>query len=102
MGECTCLRVCILHTVVVCDAKLNFDDNAEYRQESVFERRDRAQEDPREVMASEHDLNYIGLSGNIGCMGLCTPLLTYIYIFIYMRVCVCVCIVMRTNSAGLF
>merc|ERR1719181_1553311 len=46
--------------VVVCDAKLNFDDNAEYRQRATFERRDTSQEDQREVMASEYDLNYIG------------------------------------------
>lgn len=54
--------------VVVCDAKMNFDDNAEFRQAQVFERRDRSQEDAREVAASEYDLNYIGLDGNIGCM----------------------------------
>mmetsp|Transcript_16090 Transcript_16090/g.16221 ORF Transcript_16090/g.16221 Transcript_16090/m.16221 type:complete len:439 (+) Transcript_16090:109-1425(+) len=54
--------------VVVCDAKINFDDNAEFRQAGVFEFRDRTQEDVREVEASKHDLNYIGLTGNIGCM----------------------------------
>jgi len=54
--------------VVVCDAKLNFDDNAEYRQKSIFEKRDTSQEDPREVDASKYDLNYIGLDGSIGCM----------------------------------
>ncbi|KAL7541649.1 hypothetical protein ACHAXR_011096 [Thalassiosira sp. AJA248-18] len=54
--------------VVVCDAKVNFDDNAEFRQKSIFERRDFSQEDPREVEASKYDLNYIGLDGNIGCM----------------------------------
>jgi len=54
--------------VMVCDAKFNFDANAEYRQQSVFERRDTSQEDPREVEASQQDLNYIGLTGNIGCM----------------------------------
>lgn len=54
--------------VVVCDAKVNFDDNAEYRQKNIFERRDFSQEDPREVEASKYDLNYIGLDGNIGCM----------------------------------
>ena len=53
----------------MCDAKLNFDDNAEYRQNSVFNFRDVTQEDSREVVASEYDLNYIGLDGNIGCMG---------------------------------
>ena len=54
--------------VVVCDAKVNFDDNAEYRQSSIFERRDTTQEDSREVEASKYDLNYIGLDGTIGCM----------------------------------
>lgn len=54
--------------VVVCDAKINFDDNAEFRQGKIFVHRDRSQEDPREVEASKHDLNYIGLTGNIGCM----------------------------------
>jgi len=54
--------------VVVCDAKVNFDDNAEFRQASIFARRDFSQEDPREVDAQKYDLNYISLDGNIGCM----------------------------------
>lgn len=54
--------------VVVCDAKVNFDDNAEFRQSNIFAKRDTTQEDPREVEASQYDLNYIGLDGNIGCM----------------------------------
>lgn len=54
--------------VVVCDAKINFDDNAEFRQSKVFSYRDRSQEDAREVEAAKYDLNYIGLTGNIGCM----------------------------------
>ena len=54
--------------VVVCDGKINFDDNAEYRQKKIFGFRDKSQEDPREVEAAEYDLNYIGLTGNIGCM----------------------------------
>jgi succinyl-CoA synthetase beta subunit len=54
--------------VLVCDAKINFDDNAEFRQKEVHELRDRSQEDPREVEAAKYDLNYIGLTGNIGCM----------------------------------
>ena len=54
--------------IYVSDAKLNFDDNAEFRQPEVFARRDKSQEDPREVEASEYDLNYIGLDGSIGCM----------------------------------
>jgi succinyl-CoA synthetase beta subunit len=54
--------------IVVCDAKINFDDNAEYRQSAIFARRDITQEDAREVQASQYGLNYIGLDGNIGCM----------------------------------
>jgi len=54
--------------VVVCDAKVNFDGNAEFRQSEIFARRDLTQEDTREVEASKYDLNYIGLDGNIGCM----------------------------------
>ena len=54
--------------IICCDAKVNFDDNAAYRQSSIFEKRDTSQEDPREVVAAEHGLNYIGLEGNIGCM----------------------------------
>jgi succinyl-CoA synthetase beta subunit len=50
------------------DAKLNFDDNAKFRQSEVFDLRDVTQEDPREVAASEFDINYIGLDGNIACM----------------------------------
>ena len=48
--------------------EVNFDDNAEYRQKALFALRDHSQEDPREVAAGAHDLNYIGLDGNIGCM----------------------------------
>ena len=54
--------------VVVCTARINLDDNAKFRQSSIFDRRDRSQEDPRQVAASEYNLNYIGLDGNIGCM----------------------------------
>ena len=54
--------------IVVCDAKLNFDDNAAYRQPDIFKNRDTSQEDPREVEAGEYGLNYVGLNGNIGCM----------------------------------
>ena len=53
---------------MVCDAKLNFDDNAEFRQNEIFSKRDRSQEDKREVEASQYDLNYIGLDGSIGCL----------------------------------
>ncbi len=50
------------------DAKFNFDDNALYRQPSIVAMRDVTEEDPREVEASKHSLNYIGLDGNIACL----------------------------------
>jgi len=53
---------------VCLDAKLKFDDNAEFRQKSVFDQRDWTQEDAREVAAAEYNLNYIALDGDIGCM----------------------------------
>lgn len=54
--------------LVAADAKLNFDDNAAFRQKEIFALRDPTQEDPREVAAAMADLNYIGLDGEIGCM----------------------------------
>lgn len=54
--------------VVALDAKFNFDDNALYRQKEIVAMRDTTEEDPREVAAGEHGLNYIGLDGNIACL----------------------------------
>lgn len=53
---------------VCLDAKLKFDDNAEFRQKAVFDQRDWSQEDAREVEAANYNLNYIALDGDIGCM----------------------------------
>jgi len=75
---------------VALDAKLRFDENAEFRQKEIFELKDESQVDPRqpssssstktksnflnllqpfrEVAASKYDLNYIQLNGNIGCL----------------------------------
>merc|ERR1739846_203383 len=53
---------------VCLDAKLKFDDNAEFRQKAVFDQRDWSQEDAREVAAANYNLNYIALDGDIGCM----------------------------------
>ena len=80
--DCTLLEVNPLAEttagkVVVCDAKINFDDNAEFRQGSVFKFRDRTQEDAREVEASKHELNYIGLSGKYEVPVLSIMLCTY-------------------------
>lgn len=54
---------------VVCfDAKMNFDDNAQFRQKDIFEMEDTSETDPRELEAAKHDLNYIAMEGNIACL----------------------------------
>ena len=50
------------------DAKMGFDDNALFRHKDVMELRDLNEEDSKEIEAKKFDLNYIALSGNIGCM----------------------------------
>ena len=54
--------------VMALDAKMNFDDNALFRHKDVVAMRDLAEENPLEVEASKHNLNYIKLDGEIGCM----------------------------------
>jgi succinyl-CoA synthetase beta subunit len=54
--------------LVALDAKMNFDSNALYRQPRIVELRDLDEEDPQEIEASRHELNYIKLDGNIACM----------------------------------
>jgi succinyl-CoA synthetase beta subunit len=54
--------------VIALDAKLNFDSNALYRHPEIVEMRDLDEEDPAEIEASKHDLSYIQLDGNIGCL----------------------------------
>jgi succinyl-CoA synthetase beta subunit len=54
--------------VIVCDAKVGFDDNAAFRQKDIFAQRDQSQEDPQEVEAKKFDLNYIKLDGSVACM----------------------------------
>ena len=54
--------------VMALDAKMNFDDNALYRQAEILEYRDLSEEEPSEVEASSYNLNYIKLDGNVGCM----------------------------------
>jgi succinyl-CoA synthetase beta subunit len=73
--ECDCSMVEINPVVITTDdhvyaldAKFNFDDNALYRHPEISAYRDKEEEDPREVAASEHELNYIGLDGNIACL----------------------------------
>jgi succinyl-CoA synthetase beta subunit len=50
------------------DAKVSFDDNALYRHPDIVELRDKTEEDEKEIEASKHELAYIALDGNIGCM----------------------------------
>ena len=50
------------------DAKVNFDDNALFRNKDIMEMRDIDEEDPKEIEASKYDLSYVALDGNIGCM----------------------------------
>jgi succinyl-CoA synthetase beta subunit len=73
--ECDCSMVEINPVVITADdhvyaldAKFNFDDNALYRHPEIQTYRDKDEEDPREVAAAEHELNYIGLDGNIACL----------------------------------
>ena len=71
--DCSMLEINPLVTtpdgrVLELDAKFGFDDNALYRHPDIVAMRDKEEEDPREVAASEYDLNYIGLDGNIACL----------------------------------
>ena len=68
MVEINPLVVTAKGDVLALDAKFNFDDNALYRHPEIAAMRDVAEEDPREVEASKHGLNYIGLDGNIACL----------------------------------
>ena len=54
--------------VLALDAKMNFDDNALFRHKDVAELRDEDEENPQELEAARHELNYIKLDGSIGCM----------------------------------
>ncbi len=55
-------------SLLACDAKINFDDNALYRHPEVEELRDESEEDPYEVEARRKRINYVHLDGNIGCI----------------------------------
>jgi len=54
--------------VYTADAKLGFDDNASFRQRAIFDMEDTTESEPREVEAAKHNLNYVQLDGNIGCL----------------------------------
>merc|ERR1712019_80535 len=71
--DCTMLEINPLASlsdgrVMVCDSKVGFDDNAAFRQKEIHDQRDTTQENPVEVEAKKHDLNYIKLDGNVACM----------------------------------
>ena len=67
---------------VVCfDAKINFDDSAKFRQKEIFAMEDTSESDPREVEAASYDLNYIGMTGNIGCLGTMILCLLHCYLW---------------------
>jgi malate-CoA ligase subunit beta len=54
--------------ILALDAKMSFDDNAMFRRRNLADLTDPSQQDPREAQAAEHNLNYIGLDGEIGCI----------------------------------
>merc|ERR1711872_818685 len=54
--------------IYTADAKLGFDDNAAFRQRAIFDMEDTTESEPREVEAAKHNLNYVQLDGNIGCL----------------------------------
>lgn len=54
--------------VLICDSKLNIDDNASIRLKDLFKKEDLSQKDPKEVLAEKFDLNYVKLDGNVGCL----------------------------------
>jgi len=54
--------------VIALDAKMGFDDNALFRHKDIEDLRDESEEDPAEVEANKHSLNYVKLDGSIGCM----------------------------------
>ncbi len=54
--------------ILALDAKMTFDDNALFKHQRISELRDKSQEDPREMRATDRGLSYVGLEGNIGCI----------------------------------
>jgi malate-CoA ligase subunit beta len=68
MVEINPLVVTLDDRIIALDAKMSFDDNALFRHPDVAEMRDLSQEDPREAEASQDNLSYVGLEGDIGCI----------------------------------
>lgn len=55
-------------TVLAADSKITIDDNAAYRQKEIADQEDTSSLNPQETIAKDHDLNYIHIGGNIGCL----------------------------------
>jgi len=68
MVEINPLALTVDQDIIAVDAKVSIDDNALYRHKGIAAMRDESEEDPLEVEAGKHDLNYIKLDGNVGCM----------------------------------
>jgi succinyl-CoA synthetase beta subunit len=68
LAEINPLVVTSTGDLLALDAKIGFDDNALFRHPDLRELRDPNEQDPREIEAAKHDLSYIALEGNIGCM----------------------------------
>jgi succinyl-CoA synthetase beta subunit/malate-CoA ligase subunit beta len=68
MAEINPLALTVDGRFLALDAKMSFDGNALYRQPEIADLRDFDEEDPKEVEASGHDLSYIALDGNVGCI----------------------------------
>ncbi len=68
MAEINPLAVVEGNQLLALDAKMSFDDNALYRRPTILELRDFDEEDPKEVDATGHGLNYIALDGDVGCI----------------------------------
>lgn len=54
--------------MLICDSKVNIDDNAFFRQKQLFDSEDSSQKDKREIEAEDYDLNYVKLDGSVGCL----------------------------------
>lgn len=54
--------------MLICDSKVNIDDNAHIRQKDLFKKEDLSQKDKKEVLAEKYELNYVKLDGNVGCL----------------------------------
>lgn len=68
MIEINPLGVLTDNRLVICDSKVKIDDNSKPRQKALFDQEDLTQKDPKEVEAEANDLNYVKLTGSVGCL----------------------------------